>query len=95
MLTIDKAEYIGDYTIHLRFNNGKEGAANLRNTIFDDKRPIFSDLKEESNFSAFELEHGTITWPNRLDLAPEYLFWLAFQDNEDQRTRFERWGYVG
>jgi len=95
MLSIDNAKYIGNYNIHLFFNNGKEGIANLEKTLFDDKRQIFSNLKEESHFRSFTLKHGTIVWPNGLDLAPEYLFYLVFQGNENYREQFKRWGYMG
>nr|VFK26950.1 MAG: Protein of unknown function (DUF2442) [Candidatus Kentron sp. MB]VFK31204.1 MAG: Protein of unknown function (DUF2442) [Candidatus Kentron sp. MB]VFK75390.1 MAG: Protein of unknown function (DUF2442) [Candidatus Kentron sp. MB] len=94
MLAIHKAEYIADYKIHLFFNDGKEGIANLEKAIWNDKRPIFSALKDQSDFSIFKVEHGTLVWPNGLDLAPEYLFYLAFKDNNDYREQFERWGYM-
>ena len=34
MLGVKKATYLGDYNIQLAFNNGMEGIANLRETIF-------------------------------------------------------------
>nr|VFJ86667.1 MAG: Protein of unknown function (DUF2442) [Candidatus Kentron sp. LFY] len=93
MLAINEAKYIGGYRIRILFNNGKEGIANLEKIILDDTRPIFSDLKQRSKFSAFKLEHGTVIWPNNLDLAPEYLFYSAFKDNDDYREKFRQWGY--
>nr|VFK15543.1 MAG: Protein of unknown function (DUF2442) [Candidatus Kentron sp. LFY] len=93
MLSIDKAEYIDNYKIRLFFNNGKEGIANLGNTIFDDRRPIFSILKEKSHFRSFKLDHGTIIWPNGLDLPPEYLFYLVFKDDDNYRKQFKQWRY--
>nr|VFJ86955.1 MAG: Protein of unknown function (DUF2442) [Candidatus Kentron sp. LFY] len=94
MLSIDKAEYIDNYKIRLFFNNGKEGIANLGNTIFDDRRPIFSILKEKSHFRSFKLDHGTLVLPNELDLAPEYLFYLTFEDDDNYQEQFKRWGYI-
>ncbi|MBT8420510.1 MAG: DUF2442 domain-containing protein [Gammaproteobacteria bacterium] len=93
MLAIEKAKYIGDYNIHLCFNDGREGVADLKKTIFEDRRPIFSELKEKSNFSSFRIAHGTIVWPNRLDLAPEYLFYLTFREDNHYQEQFRRWGY--
>nr|VFJ73755.1 MAG: Protein of unknown function (DUF2442) [Candidatus Kentron sp. FW] len=91
MLAIDKAEYIDNHKI--RFNDGKESIVNLEKTIFEDRRPIFSDLKEKPTFESFTVEHGTIVWPNELDLAPEYLFYLVFKDEENYREQFKQWGY--
>ena len=94
MLAVDEAQYAGGYNIHLIFNNGKEGTANLERTIFDDKRPVFSTLKDESNFKNFKVEHSTVIWSDELDLAPEYLFFLAFKEDSNLQDQFKRWGYI-
>jgi len=94
MLCVKEATYEGDYNIRLKFNNGEEGIANLKKTIFNDKRKIFSQLKKESNFTKFKIEHSTIIWSNELDLAPEYLFYLAFKKNEVYQDKFKKWGYI-
>ena len=94
MLVINKAQYAGGYNIHLVFNNGKEGVANLEKTILEDKRPIFSILKDESAFKNFTVEHSTVIWSDELDLAPEYLFYLAFKGEKEFQGQFKLWGYV-
>ena len=94
MLEVERAEYSGDYTIHLVFNNGKTGTANLEQTIFSEDRPIFSKLKEKSHFRNFRLKNNTMVWCDELDLAPEYLFYLAFKDDPDLQEQFKRWGYI-
>jgi len=94
MLSINEAKYVGGYSLYLIFNNGKEGVANLKQTIFDDKRPIFSELKEESNFSNFKVAHTTVVWFNELDLSPEYLFYLIFKEDKNLQKKFKDWGYL-
>ncbi len=94
MLRIDQAKYTGDYMIHLTFNNGKSGKANLKQTIFNDTRPIFSGLRVLSDFKNFRLDHGALVWPNELDFAPEYLFYLTFKDDPDLQEQFKAWGYA-
>jgi len=94
MLEVSEAKYVGDYNIFLIFNNGKTGTANLKETIFQDKRPIFSKLKALSNFRNFKIEHSTVVWFNELDLASEYLFFLAFKDDPDWQNQFKEWGYI-
>ena len=94
MLVINKAQYSGGYNIHLVFNNGKEGVANLERTILEDKRPIFSKLKEKSVFKDFRVEHSTVIWSEGLDLAPEYLFYLAFKGEKEFQDQFRLWGYA-
>jgi hypothetical protein len=94
MLNIQKAEYIDDYKIHLLFNNGRTGTANLEQTIFDDNRVIFQKLRNKQNFREFKLAHSTVVWLNELDLAPEYLFYLAFMKDNEFQEQFRQWGYI-
>lgn len=95
MLSIKEAEYAGEYNIHLIFNNGKEGTVSLKKTIFEDKRPIFSKLKDKTNFKNFKVKHSTVIWSDELDLAPEYLFYLAFREDRSFQNQFRQWGYIG
>lgn len=60
MLAVNEANYSGNYCISLTFNNGRKGIANLKETVFDDKRVIFSELKDESLFKSLKVEHDTI-----------------------------------
>ena len=94
MLEVEQAEYSGDYTIHLVFNNGKAGTAKLEKTIFGDNSPIFSKLKEKSQFRKFRVKNNAVVWSDELDLATEYLFFLAFKDDPDLQEQFKAWGYV-
>jgi len=94
MLEVEQAKYVSDYTIRLVFNNGKTGTANLEKMIFDDNRPIFSKLKEKSRFRKFQVRNNTVVWSDELDLASEYLFYLAFKHDPDLQEQFRAWGYV-
>ncbi len=94
MLEVKQAIYTGEYTLRLVFNNGMEGTANLKETIFGDKRAVFSVLKEKTIFKNFKVEHSTVIWSDQLDLASEYLFFLAFRDKPDLQEQFKSWGYI-
>ena len=73
ILKIIEAEYIGDYTIRLRFSDGTEGEVNLENEL---EGEIFQPLKNAEYFRKFTLnpELHTITWQNGADFAPEFLY---------------------
>ncbi len=94
MLSIKEARHVGKYSIQLKFNNGKMGVANLEKTIFSDTREIFTQLKDESNFKDFKIQHSTVLWLNKLDMAPEYLYFLAFRKNKELQEQFKKWGYI-
>ena len=57
MLAIQKAEYISDYKIQLAFNNGKNGIADLEQTLKKDSRTLFIELQNItiSNDSAYKM----------------------------------------
>ncbi len=73
-ISITKAEYISGYSIMLNFDNGEQGAVDLKATIFNDKRKIFEALRNVDFFKNFSLDSWTLVWQNELDLAPEYLY---------------------
>lgn len=94
MLAINKAEYLKKYTINIEFNNGMGGIVDIEDIILKDARPIFNELKDLSKFKNFIVDNNTITWANGLDLAPEYLYFLAFKDNKSYQNQFKEWGYI-
>lgn len=94
MLHISDAEHLGEYRLRVVFNDGREGIADLRPMVFDERRMVFEPLKDLSGFRRFFIEHGTLCWPGDLDIAPEYIYFLAFRDDESLRGLFDEWGYV-
>ena len=95
MLQLSDAEYLGDYRVRFLFDNGREGVADLHPMIFDDPRPVFAPLRDKAAFQQLFVEHGALCWPGELDVAPEYIYYLAFRDDESLRGLFEEWGYIG
>lgn len=94
MISIIKARYLSDYRIQLFFSDGRSGTVDLKDTITQDSRPIFNQLKDISIFKNFKVEYDTIVWPNELDIAPEYLYFQAFKDDSQLKNQFKEWGYV-
>ena len=94
MLHISDADYLGEHRLRVAFNDGREGVADLRPMIFDEPRTVFEPLKDLSAFRRFFIEHGALCWPDDLDVAPEYIYFVAFRDDESLCGLFEEWGYV-
>jgi hypothetical protein len=94
MLHISDAEYLGDYRVRFVFNNGREGAADLHSMIFDDPRLPFAALRDKDVFQQLFVDHGALCWPGDLDVAPEYIYFLVFRDDESLHGLFEEWGYI-
>ena len=72
-LHLTKAEYLHDYVIWLRFNDGSEGEIDLAGEL---EGEVFGPLKDKKLFQAFSVDPimETIVWENGADLAPEYLY---------------------
>jgi Protein of unknown function (DUF2442) len=69
--TVIRAEYCGEYRIHLVFNDGVESTINFSDWLTG---PIFEPLNEPAYFERFFLDGGTVAWPNGADIAPETLY---------------------
>jgi hypothetical protein len=50
-------------------------------------------LSDIEKFKQFELDY-TIKWSDELDLAPEYLYYKAFENDKDLKPKFKEWGYI-
>ena len=71
-----QAEYVGDYRIRLRFDDGTMGVIDLANELWG---PVFEPLRDVNRFQRFQLnrELNTICWDTGADLAPEFLYEAA------------------
>jgi hypothetical protein len=69
---IAEAQYVGAYTIWLRFSDGVEGEVDLQQEL---QGPVFQPLVALEEFRRFQLhpELRTLVWPNGADFAPELL----------------------
>ena len=62
-----KAEYRGDYRIHLTFNDGTSKTVDFQPWL---QGPIFEPLRDVSYFREFFVAGSTVCWPNGADTAP-------------------------
>ena len=58
---------VGDY------NDGCRFVADFESVIKSDNRPIVQQLADINIFRNFSLQAHTITWPNGVDFAPEFI----------------------
>jgi hypothetical protein len=69
--SVIRAEYRGDYRIHLTFNDDLEGTVDFTQWL---DGPVFQPLKDQAYFRRFFVDGGTVSWPNGADIAPETLY---------------------
>jgi hypothetical protein len=93
MLSIINANYQNDYKILLQFNDNKKGIVDLKDFILNAKIKPFKELQSIEKFKKFKVDY-TLKWDNDLDLAPEYLYFKAFENDTKLKRKFHEWGYI-
>ena len=71
LLTITEAEYLGNYTIRIRFSNGDVRTVDFLPLL---KGEWLGQLKSPDKFVQFALDGFTIEWTNGAGFATEYLY---------------------
>jgi len=72
ILHVLEAEYLHDFVIWLRLNDGSTGEVNLEDELDGE---VFGPLKDVEKFRRFRIdpELNTVVWENGADFAPEFL----------------------
>jgi len=93
ILKILSIDYIEGYKVAVQFNDGRQGTVDLSESL---KGPVFKSLKNISEFKKCYVGNDleTITWPNGADLAPEYVYFMAFKNESKLQSLFQQWGYI-
>ena len=93
MLSIINANYQDNYKISLEFNDHKNGIVDLQDFILNGKIKPFKKLQDIEKFKDFKVDY-TLKWNDDLDLAPEYLYFKAFETDNSLTVKFQEWGYI-
>ena len=93
MLSVKDAKYQNDYKILVEFNDNKKGIVDLKDFIVSGKIKPFKELQDIEKFKNFQVDY-TLKWDNDLDLAPEYLYFKAFENDNNLKLTFQKWGYI-
>ncbi len=77
MIWVEEAKYIDNFSLFVKFNDGKEAVIDMENYIKSkQENTIFAPLRELDNFKTVTLNRDidTIVWANGADIAPERLY---------------------
>ena len=66
----------------------------MRKSKYMEETPLASGPAELFARLAVDAESHTVVWPNGADIAPEYLYFLAFRDVPELQQQFQEWGYL-
>ena len=62
VISIQKAEYRGDYRIHFEFSDGVEKEVDFENFLSSAKNPMTKKYLNKELFGSFSIEYGDIIW---------------------------------
>ncbi len=67
-------EALPGFRLHVRFVDGTEGTVNLSALVHSPDAGVFACLADSSLFAQVFVEHGAVTWPGEIDLAPDAMY---------------------
>jgi hypothetical protein len=62
------------YRLRVHFADGTEGEVQASGLILGSNPGVFERLRDEAQFNAVYVDHGAVTWPGELDLAPDAMY---------------------
>jgi hypothetical protein len=60
-----------DYRLLVRFVDGLSGTVDMSALVASPEAGVFACLRDRALFEQVYVEHGAVTWPGELDLAPD------------------------
>ncbi len=86
IIHVTEVRVVGPYSLELAFDNGVRKRVNLRRELYG---PIFEPLRDPAYFALAHLDPDTrtVTWPNRADFAPDFLFQLEPEETPAEPAR--------
>lgn len=71
---VAEVRVLTDYTLAVRFVDGTQGQVDLSRLVVSPNAGIFAPLRDPALFAKAAVEHGVVTWPGELDLAPDAMY---------------------
>jgi uncharacterized protein DUF2442 len=62
-----------DYRLSVTCNDGTVGVVDMSRLIVSEQAGIYAALKDERIFNQVYVDLGAITWPNGVDIDPEWM----------------------
>lgn len=93
LLEITEAKYLHDHVVWVKFNNDEAFELDLAPMLEGDNSGIFEPLKQIDFFQNFHVDY-TLCWGEEIDVAPEYIYFLAHKNDAEYQQLFREWGYV-
>jgi hypothetical protein len=71
---VEEVRAESNYRLSVRFFDGTAGTVDMSTLVHSPKAGVFADLADPNRFAEAQVNLGTVTWPNGLDLAPDAMY---------------------
>jgi hypothetical protein len=71
---VTKVEALPEFRLRVAFADGSTGMVDMAGLLHSPKAGVFAALLDTSLFNQVTIEHGAVTWPGELDLAPDAMY---------------------
>ena len=68
---VRKVAALSDYRLAVTFMDGLSGIVDMSALVSSPEAGVFGCLTNPELFAQVRVEHGAVTWPGELDLAPD------------------------
>lgn len=68
---VTAVDVLPGYRLKVAFVDGLKGVVDMSGLIHSRKAGVFAALADPLKFAQVKIEHGAVTWPGELDLAPD------------------------
>ncbi|MDE3046499.1 MAG: DUF2442 domain-containing protein [Verrucomicrobiota bacterium] len=65
---------LADYRLDVTFVDGTQGEVDISKLILSSEAGVFEVLRDINLFNQVYIEHGAVTWPGEIDLAPDAMY---------------------
>ncbi len=60
--------------LHVQFVDGTQGEVDMSRLVSRDGAGVFEALRNPAMFAQVGIDHGAVTWPGEIDLAPDAMY---------------------
>jgi len=71
---VAQVEALANFRLRVRFLDGTEGTVDMNGVVHSPAAGVFAALSDADRFAQLFVEHGAVTWPDVLDLAPDAMY---------------------
>lgn len=73
---------LDNFRFRVQFVDGLGGVVDMSNRVHSPTAGVFARLADPALFAQVFIEHGAVTWPGELDLAPDAMYYALRTERE-------------